>query len=105
MSASMDRQPGGEGKVCVVIRHHERSFRLFQGGSMYLLAMEPVLGGDLYKHVKNHRGGKLDEKATRTFGRQLVSAIAHMHSKGVVHRYVEPRLLHSWSPVVQCLCY
>ncbi|XP_063225951.1 uncharacterized protein LOC134532876 isoform X2 [Bacillus rossius redtenbacheri] len=61
-------------------------FQAVRGGPVYLLAMERVLGGDLRSHVRSREGGRLCEEAARRFGRQLVSAVAHMHSRGVVHR-------------------
>lgn len=57
-----------------------------QYGTLYYLVMELVGGGDLCTFIKTQRGGKLDERSTRVYARQLVSAISHMHDMGVVHR-------------------
>lgn len=59
-----------------------------QFGNLYYLVMELVGGGDLCSFIKAQRNGKLDERCTRVYARQLVSAISHMHNVGIVHRYV-----------------
>lgn len=59
---------------------------MFQSGSVYYMVTELVNGGDLCAFIKNQRAGKLDERYTRMYGRQLVSALHHMHSMGIVHR-------------------
>ncbi|KAK9880576.1 hypothetical protein WA026_011817 [Henosepilachna vigintioctopunctata] len=52
----------------------------------YYIITEIINGGDLCTFVKDQRGGKLDEKATKVFAQQFVSAILHMHQRGIVHR-------------------
>lgn len=59
---------------------------LLQCGSIYYLVTELVPGGDLCNFIKTQPGCKLDEKTTKIFGRQLVSAVAYMHGMGIVHR-------------------
>ncbi|KYM80033.1 Hormonally up-regulated neu tumor-associated kinase [Atta colombica] len=65
------------------IRVSERRFRC---GSVYYLVTELATGGDLCTHIKEQPAGKLDENMARLYARQLVAALKHMHSKGVVHR-------------------
>lgn len=55
---------------------------------MYYLVTELATGGDLCTHIKEQPAGKLDENMARLYTRQLVAALKHMHSKGVVHRWV-----------------
>ncbi|XP_066259117.1 hormonally up-regulated neu tumor-associated kinase-like [Euwallacea similis] len=54
--------------------------------NVYYLVTELASGGDLCTFVKEQREGRLDEKAARMYARQFVSALAHMHHIGVVHR-------------------
>lgn len=55
---------------------------------MYYLVTELATGGDLCTHIKEQPAGKLDENTARLYARQLVAALKHMHSRGVVHRWV-----------------
>lgn len=52
--------------------------------------MEAAGGGDLCTHVLGARGMArgLPEARARSLAAQLVSAVRHMHARGVVHRYV-----------------
>lgn len=61
-------------------------YETMQCGAVYYMATELVAGGDLCSFIKAQRSGRLDERLTRTFARQLVSALTHMHSLGIVHR-------------------
>ncbi|XP_069683256.1 serine/threonine-protein kinase MARK1-like [Periplaneta americana] len=61
-------------------------FETMQCGPLYYLVTELATGGDLCAHIKQQRNGRLDERTARRYGRQLVSALAHMHNRGVVHR-------------------
>ena len=38
--------------------------------------------------------GTSSERESRKFARQLISALEHMHSKGIVHRYARPSQCH-----------
>lgn len=51
--------------------------------------MEAANGGDLCTYVKSTRGGirGIPEARARCLAAQLVSAVRHMHDRGVVHRY------------------
>ncbi|XP_076274726.1 uncharacterized protein LOC143205359 isoform X1 [Rhynchophorus ferrugineus] len=54
--------------------------------NVYYLVTELAAGGDLCTFIKNQKHGKLNESTTRYYARQFVSALAHMHNVGVVHR-------------------
>ncbi|XP_063905941.1 maternal embryonic leucine zipper kinase-like isoform X4 [Zophobas morio] len=54
--------------------------------NVYYLITELVSGGDLCSFIIGQRYGKLEERSARTFARQFASALAHMHSFGIVHR-------------------
>ncbi|XP_041984561.1 serine/threonine-protein kinase MARK2-like [Aricia agestis] len=60
---------------------------MMHGPRLYV-AMEAAGGGDLCSLVLAARGGGrgLPETAARPLAAQLVSAVRHMHSRGVVHR-------------------
>lgn len=47
---------------------------------------ELAAGGDMCNYIKAQKTGCLDERATRGYARQVISAIGHMHSRGIVHR-------------------
>ena len=63
---------------------------IYQSSSLYCLVTEFAAGGDLLSFVRGQRDGRLGEVSARRFVRQLVSALHHMHDRGVVHRYVPP---------------
>ncbi|XP_030745729.1 SNF1-related protein kinase catalytic subunit alpha KIN11-like isoform X2 [Sitophilus oryzae] len=54
--------------------------------NVYYLVTEMAGGGDLCTFIKAQKNGKLSESSTRNYARQFVSALAHMHHLGVVHR-------------------
>ncbi|CAG5055767.1 unnamed protein product [Parnassius apollo] len=61
-----------------------------QHGPRLYVVMEAAGGGDLCAHVLSSRGGGttrgLPEGRARALAAQLVSAVKHMHARGVVHR-------------------
>ncbi|KMQ90603.1 hormonally up-regulated neu tumor-associated kinase, partial [Lasius niger] len=77
-----------EAKVLSMLQHPSivRLYETIRCGSVYYLVTELATGGDLCTHIKEQPAGKLDEKTARLYARQLVAALKHMHSKGVVHR-------------------
>ncbi|XP_036140317.1 MAP/microtubule affinity-regulating kinase 3 [Monomorium pharaonis] len=77
-----------EAKVLSMLQHPSivRLYETIWCGSMYYLVTELATGGDLCTHIKEQPAGKLDENTARLYARQLVAALKHMHSKGVVHR-------------------
>ncbi|XP_045452548.1 hormonally up-regulated neu tumor-associated kinase homolog A-like [Melitaea cinxia] len=60
---------------------------MMHGPRLYVV-MEAACGGDLCSHVLQARGSArgLPEPKARALAAQLVSAVRHMHSRGVVHR-------------------
>ncbi|KAH1027821.1 serine/threonine-protein kinase MARK2 [Dendroctonus ponderosae] len=66
--------------ICALYQTMQRS------DNVYYLVTELASGGDLCTFVKEQRGGRLEERPTRIYARQFVSALAHMHQLGVVHR-------------------
>lgn len=60
-----------------------------QHGPRLYVVMEAAGGGDLCSHVLGARGAArgLPEARARSLAAQLVSAVRHMHARGVVHRY------------------
>ncbi|GBP85053.1 hypothetical protein EVAR_48390_1 [Eumeta japonica] len=61
-----------------------------QHGPRLYVVMEAATGGDLSALVLAARGarasGGLPERRARALAAQLVSAVRHMHERGVVHR-------------------
>ena len=68
-----------------VLRFHD----FFQSRNAYHLVTEYLPGVDLYDFVKK-RGCKLPEEEAGAILRQLLLAVKHCHSKGVVHRDIKP---------------
>ncbi|XP_032668151.1 MAP/microtubule affinity-regulating kinase 3-like isoform X2 [Odontomachus brunneus] len=77
-----------EAKVLSMLQHPNimRLYETIRSGSVYYLVTELATGGDLCTHIKEQPTGKLDENTARLYARQLVAALKHMHSRGVVHR-------------------
>ncbi|CEF59588.1 Protein kinase domain and Serine/threonine-/dual specificity protein kinase, catalytic domain and Protein kinase-like domain-containing protein [Strongyloides ratti] len=72
------------------ILHHPNIIRLFECVetlSKTYLIMEYAGGGELYNYV--HTKGKLPEEIAKPIFAQLISAVAHMHSKKVIHRDIK----------------
>ena len=65
-----------------------RLYETMKTSNLYCLVMEVAEGGELLSHVRNDfKEKRLSEATTRPFIRQLVSALHHLHSAGIVHRY------------------
>ncbi|KAK0394217.1 hypothetical protein QR680_000627 [Steinernema hermaphroditum] len=70
--------------------HHPNIIRLFECVetlSRTYLVMEYAGGGELYDYI-NARG-KMTETEAKPIFAQLVSAVSHMHQKGIVHRDIK----------------
>ncbi|TMS32380.1 hypothetical protein L596_000228 [Steinernema carpocapsae] len=70
--------------------HHPNIIRLFECVetlSRTFLIMEYAGGGELYDYINGR--GKMTEQEAKPIFAQLVSAVAHMHAKGIVHRDIK----------------
>ncbi|KAF7385604.1 hypothetical protein HZH68_014034 [Vespula germanica] len=78
-----------EAKLLSMLQHPSivRLYETIQYGSVYYLVMELATGGDLCTHIKQQPSGMLDEMTAKLYARQLVGALKHMHSRGIVHRF------------------
>jgi serine/threonine protein kinase len=55
------------------------------------MVMEIMSGGELFDYVVEK--GTLSEEEASSFIRQITSALAYMHSRGVIHRDLKPENL------------
>ncbi|GMH14160.1 hypothetical protein Nepgr_016001 [Nepenthes gracilis] len=70
-----------------VVRLHEV---LASWMKIYII-LEFVTGGELFDKIVHQ--GRLSEKESRRYFRQLIDAVSHCHSKGVYHRDLKPENL------------
>jgi len=61
----------------------------FETATHFFLVMEYCADGDMYDAIDNGRGPQ-DHLEIKAFVLQLVSAVEHMHSKGLYHRDIKP---------------
>ena len=54
------------------------------------LVLEYLTGGELYKHVQNQHGGTIPESLCKTYMKDIVAAVQHMHERHVYHRDIKP---------------
>jgi p70 ribosomal S6 kinase len=57
----------------------------FQTKSNVYLVMPFVAGGELFHHL--HKEGLLLESSAKFYAAEMVLALEHLHSKGIIHRY------------------
>ena len=67
--------------------HIIQLFEVIETEHAYCLVTELAEGGEVLDYIVAH--GRLHEKEARKFVRQMVSAVQHMHSAMVVHRFAE----------------
>ena len=87
--ASARRRLDNEIRVLQRVRHPHivRLFETFESPKRIHLVMEYVSHGTLYRHLKKHK--KLTEPEARRLFRQLVGALAYLHSRFISHRDIK----------------
>ncbi|GFG36436.1 hypothetical protein Cfor_00679, partial [Coptotermes formosanus] len=72
------------------LRHQHicKLFQLIESDTHYFLVLEYCSGGELFDHIVERN--RLSEAESRSFFRQIVSAVAYLHSIGYAHRDLKP---------------
>ncbi|XP_062864506.1 maternal embryonic leucine zipper kinase-like [Trichomycterus rosablanca] len=69
-------------------QHVCRLYQVMETADQIYMVLEFCPGGDLFDHVDNN--DRLSEEETRRIFRQIVSALAYVHSQGYAHRDLKP---------------
>ncbi|XP_054002994.1 maternal embryonic leucine zipper kinase-like [Hylaeus anthracinus] len=69
-------------------QHVCRLYQVIETESHYFMVMEYCSGGELFDHIVEKN--RLSETESRKFFRQIVSAVAYLHSLGYAHRDLKP---------------
>ncbi|XP_032677745.1 maternal embryonic leucine zipper kinase-like [Odontomachus brunneus] len=69
-------------------QHICRLYQVIETESNYFMVIEYCSGGELFDHIVEKN--RLSETVSRKFFRQIVSAVAYMHSLGYAHRDLKP---------------
>ncbi|XP_015113999.1 maternal embryonic leucine zipper kinase isoform X2 [Diachasma alloeum] len=72
----------------LVHQHICRLYQTIETESHYFMVMEYCSGGELFDHIVEKN--RLSETESRKFFRQIVSAVAYLHSLGFAHRDLKP---------------
>ena len=80
-----------EGKMLYICQGHPNIVKsICAGVDRYFnyLVMEPLSGGELWTRIRNRE--EITESEVHHLFKQLASAVYHCHSRGVVHRDINP---------------
>ncbi|CAK9795388.1 Maternal embryonic leucine zipper kinase [Anthophora quadrimaculata] len=69
-------------------QHICRLYQVIETESHYFMVIEYCSGGELFDHIVEKN--RLSETESRKFFRQIVSAVAYLHSLGYAHRDLKP---------------
>ncbi|XP_062865175.1 maternal embryonic leucine zipper kinase-like [Trichomycterus rosablanca] len=69
-------------------QHVCRLYQVVETADQIYLVLEFCPGGNLFDHIDNN--DRLSEEETRRIFRQIVSALAYIHSQGYAHRDLKP---------------
>ena len=75
-----------EGKLLQQVRHQNvvRLYEIMETENSYYLVTELCHGGDLMDHICHRK--RLDERETKKYIRQIISAVDYLHRAGILHR-------------------
>ncbi|XP_065596718.1 maternal embryonic leucine zipper kinase-like [Cyrtonyx montezumae] len=72
-------------------QHVCRLYHVIETSEKIFMILEYCPGGDLFDYIVSK--GRLSEEEARAFFRQIVSAVAYVHSQGYAHRDIKPENL------------
>ncbi|XP_012283740.1 maternal embryonic leucine zipper kinase [Orussus abietinus] len=72
----------------LIHQHICRLYQVIETESHYFMVIEYCSGGELFDHIVQKN--RLTERESRKFFRQIVSAVAYLHSLGYAHRDLKP---------------
>ncbi|ESO05214.1 hypothetical protein HELRODRAFT_77754, partial [Helobdella robusta] len=77
-----------EARIMSTLKHPYivRLYETLKASTLYCLVTEYATGGDMLDFVKSQENRRLNETTARFFTRQLLSAVAYLHEKSVIHR-------------------